>query len=244
MKVSYLFHLFNAVNLFARASKAQAFPDIIFENNSTYALVFKKEYAQAAFTEYDVPHQVLQPTDKQWVAFSQNDGSDTLSYDVCDTSGKEAIIYVKGNPECVSYSGGTLNVTATINNITAHGNNFIQLLNILKVKENQTDSDACLDVYDISFMLADSDPNYAPSQSSNSKVLSETQILLAVTLFSLAAMFLVLCLCKNQQLWQKRRDESTAENQKNGILLFSPRAFLASPEESLLPSHHVKKMVA
>lgn len=206
---SYLFHFFSAINLFAlsQISKAQSLPDIIYENASNNTWVLKREYSNAAFCEYDVCHAVLVPTQKQWVAFSQDTGNETIVYDICATGDSNAIVYQFGRPKCMIYSGAFLNVTSTINDILVFGNKYVDNIQVNKVKENQTDSEACLDVFDIKFNLSNTFPSSYPtllpllnlnttSLSNKPHPLNTAPLILAISLFTLACCSLLLLIAK------------------------------------------------
>ncbi len=199
---SHLFHFFNALSLFTlrNLTKAQILSDNIFENASNNTWVLKKEYANNAFCEYDSCHLVLEPNAKQWIAFSTSDGNDTLIYDICDIT-QPAISYKSGEPECMAYSGATITVTSIINNITALGNEYVQSTQVNKIMENQTDSEACLEVYNIQATLLDN-----PSQSSTKKNngLTTNQLIITMFLFTLSACCLLLFLSKNKFAGKKK----------------------------------------
>lgn len=95
--------------------------DIIFQNTSpNNTWVFEKEYGKDAFCEYDSCHLVLEPGGKQWVAFSNNNALEILTYHVCDTTGPAAVTYWSdGSPKCAVYSGAKIDVTATPNQVSA-----------------------------------------------------------------------------------------------------------------------------
>lgn len=240
INASNLFYFFNSINLltFRQLSKVTSLPDNIFENASNKSMVLKKEYSNAAFCEYDVCHEVLEPTQKQWIAYSQDSGSEMLTYDICDTGGPESIIYKDGKPKCVSYSGAIINITSTINNVTALGNEYVQNIQVNKVMENQTDSDACLEVYDVVFSLVDLDnvPTFSPTSLSqlnnntrldtDNNALNSKQLILAMVLLTVAAASLSLLLCKNKCLSNKK--ESLLGNENVGSMyggLFSKLSF-------------------
>jgi hypothetical protein len=232
MKINFsnLFYFFSSINLLAsQLSKVTSLSDNIFENASNKSMILKKEYSNAAFCEYDVCHEVLQPTQKQWVAYSKDTGSETLTYDICDTAGPGSIIYQLGKPECVSYSGAMINITSTTNNVTASGNEYVQNIHVNKVKENQTDSDACLEVYDVHFSLVDLDtvPTFSPTSlpqlnsnnttelSTDNNALNSKQLILAMVLFTVTAASLSLLLSKNKCLSNKKESLLGNENLGN-----------------------------
>lgn len=228
INASNLFYFVNSINLLALAQLSKTtntIPDNIFENASNKTLVLKQESANAAFCEYDVCHTVLEPTQKQWIAYSKDNGSEVLTYDICDTAGPEAIVYNRGKPECVSSSGARINITSTINNVTASGNEYVKNIFVNKVMENQTDSDACLEVYDVHFSL-ENVPTYSPTSlpelnlnnitTLHTEDNSLTPSQLTCTIFFCALAVMSLCLLLRQNNCTSNKKEPLLGNESVG----------------------------
>ena len=212
-----LFNFFYAVNLIACGAKPQSQPDIIFENaspNNTF--VFNAENSQNSLCEYDSCHLVLEPGNKQWIAFSDNKGVETITYDICNSTGKDAVIYGSKMPRCAEYSGAKINVTSTINNVTAiPASNNIDDINVKKVKENDTESDASYSVYQIRVSLLPDTQNVGVSSSQTSVQktgVSGVNLFLIVGCVTAVTSLIMLILCKYCPSRYSRREPLLGED--------------------------------
>ncbi len=232
MKTNFV-HFFNFLGLLAthyNDVRAQSLSDIVFENHSlNQTWLFNSEHYQDAFCEYDVCHQVMDSSyasewNKQWVAFSSGDGIEVISYDICLGMGKDAIFYDHGLPKCVEYSGASINVTSTINNVMAVGDN-IESIQVQRVRENDTESDASYTVYQIAVNLFSSAsfPSMSPAilPISNSSFIpadstsrQTNQIWLPLTIFTLVASGLLFYLCAKCRALENQ--EKLSENKSIG----------------------------
>lgn len=190
MKTSY-FYLFNL-------SDASSIPSIIFENASpNHTWVLTNEYSQGAFCEFDSCHLELPPifnTEndiRQDVAFSNYNGTEIFTYDVCNSAGASSVIYTHDphTPyQCTEYSGGKILVRVTPTNVTADPiNNSVQAIHIKETVPR---------VYAINVTLFPQIVNNKTSFSNN------IPFILACTLGTLGVCFILLCMryCLNKHM--------------------------------------------
>lgn len=200
MKINsfYLFNLFNA----ATAIRLQSDVDIAFGNaNPNHTFVLKSEYSEGdAFCEYDSCHLVLPPVSGTEDDINQYvvpfNGSETLTYDVCDTAGQSAVIYGHPPYQCADYSGAKINVTSTLNEVTASIiNNSVQSVQVVG---SSSPYKIVVTLFPESknnvSMLLPSEPTHPRSQDSSERQMLTGIILFASMLGALGAGFIMLCL--------------------------------------------------
>jgi hypothetical protein len=187
--LSILFNFFGTFVLGRSIQQGQSLPHIFFENaspNNTF--VFGKEYSQNAFCEYDSCHLVLDPAgSQQWVAFSTENASETITYQICETAGRGAVKYGVESPQCTYYSGVDVNVTSTLGGVIA-----VTSDNSVNVLVNGTSSPFQVTV---TFSALESAfPSYAPTKNPIfSKKTRSTDPLWALAIVTIG-LFVALCI--------------------------------------------------
>lgn len=192
MKISTfsLFNLSYIASLYAaNNSSTQSIPSVIFDNASpNHTWVLTSEYSHNAFCEFDNCHLELPPifhTEndiRQDVAFFNNNGTEILTYDVCDTAGSSSVVYPHDHTayRCANYSGAKIKVTTTPQGVIAEAiNNSVQNIQIIGERSP----------YEIVVTLF-------PSSNSSTNIIKDKNIMLilACTLGTLVACFTLLCI--------------------------------------------------
>lgn len=126
LNLSAIFYLTSNLMSARPSVQAQSLPHIFYENDSVnHTFVFDKEYGNEAFCEYDSCHLVLDPVvtfpeaSQQWIAFKTPNATKSITYQICNSAGKNAVIFGIESPKCKDYSGIDVNVTSTLQGVTA-----------------------------------------------------------------------------------------------------------------------------